>query len=193
VLISGSGTNLQALIDAQEAGVLGATISLVVSDRADARGLQRASDAGIATEVIPWSADRGASTVALCDLVSSYGAELLVLAGFMRILGPEAVRRFPDRIVNVHPSLLPAFPGSHAVDQALAYGAKVTGVTVHLVDEQVDHGPIISQEAVPVLVGDDAVALHRRLQEVEHRLFPEAVAAMAQGRISVSGRKVVWS
>jgi phosphoribosylglycinamide formyltransferase 1 len=193
VLISGSGTNLQALIDAQEAGELGAAIAVVVSDRADARGLQRAADAGIATEVISWSADRGASTMALCELVASYGAELLVLAGFMRILGPEAVRRFPDRIVNVHPSLLPSFPGSHAVEQALAYGAKVTGVTVHLVDEEVDHGPVISQEAVPVLDDDDAVALHRRLQEVEHRLFPAAVAAMAQGRISVNGRKVVWS
>ncbi len=193
VLISGSGTNLQALIDAQQAGVLGARIAVVVSDRADARGLQRASGAGIATEVISWSSGRGASTEALCDLVSSHGAELLVLAGFMRILGPEAVRRFPDRIINIHPSLLPSFPGAHAVEQALEYGSKVTGVTVHLVDEEVDHGPVIIQEAVPVLDGDDVASLHRRIQEAEHRLFPEAVAAMAQGRINVSGRKVVWS
>jgi phosphoribosylglycinamide formyltransferase 1 len=193
VLISGSGTNLQALIDAERAGDLGARIAVVVSDRADAGGLHRARDAGIATEVISWGRDRDTSTAALCDLVSACGAELMVLAGFMRILGPEAVRRFPDRIVNIHPSLLPSFPGAHAVEQALEFGSKVTGVTVHLVDEEVDHGPVISQEAVPVLDGDDADSLHRRIQEAEHRLFPEAVAAIAQGRISVSGRKVVWA
>ena len=116
----------------------------------------------------------------------------MVLAGFMRILAPVAIERFPLRILNVHPALLPAFPGAHAVQQALEHGVKLTGVTVHFVDEHVDHGPIIAQEAVRVLPDDDEAELHARIQKVEHDLYPRAVSAFARGKLSVSGRVVRW-
>lgn len=167
---------------------------LVVADSPAAGGLARAAEAGIPTAVVDGKAcgDRDEFTTAVCDAVGDAGAEAMVLAGFMRILGPEAIRRFPERIVNIHPALLPSFPGAHAVPQALAHGVKVTGVTVHFVDELVDHGPIISQEAVRVLAGDTEASLHARIQEVEHRLYPEAVAALAAGRLHVEGRTVMW-
>jgi phosphoribosylglycinamide formyltransferase-1 len=194
VLVSGSGTNLQALIDASRADRdFGARIVLVVSDRPDAGALDRAEAAGIPTQVASWTGDRDDFTARVCDLVEAYGAEAMVLAGFMRILGPEAMQRFPQRIINIHPSLLPAFPGAHAVDQALDHGVKVTGVTVHFVDEQVDHGPIIVQAPVDVLVDDTNETLHARIQDVEHVVFPEAVRALAHGRLAVRERKVVWS
>ncbi len=191
MLASGSGTNLQALLDAPD---LGADLVLVLSDVPGARALERAESAGIPTSVVRWAdhRDRAAFTTAVCDAVEGAGAEAMVLAGFMRILGEEAIRRFPNRILNIHPALLPAFPGVRAVEQALEHGVKVTGVTVHLVDEQVDHGPIVSQEAVPVFPDDDADRLHARLQAVEHRLYPEAVAAFAAGRLEVRGRTVIW-
>lgn len=193
VLVSGSGTNLQALIDASGPGCP-YEIVLVVADTAAAGGLERARAAGIPTAVVDWKAhaSRADFTEAVCDAVVGAGAGAMVLAGFMRILTAEAIRRFPHRIVNVHPALLPAFPGAHAVPQALAHGVKVTGVTVHLVDELVDHGPIISQEAVPVLPGDTEASLHARIQAVEHRLYPAAVAALASGRLHVEGRTVLW-
>ena len=192
VLISGSGTNLQALIDT---AALGAEIVLVLSDRGRVAGLARAEAAGIPTAVVAWRdhQDRDSFTAAVCDAVESAGAEAMVLAGFMRILGPEAVRRFPLRMINVHPALLPAFPGAHAVPQALAHGVKLTGVTVHFVDEEVDHGPIILQEVVPVEAGDTEAALHARIQMVEHRVLPQAVQAFAAGRLAVRGREVIWS
>ena len=120
-------------------------------------------------------------------------AEALVLAGFMRILSPIALETFPDRILNIHPSLLPAFPGARAVAQALAYGAKVTGVTVHFVDEEVDHGPIIAQRPVPILEDDTVETLHERIQIEEHKLYPEVTSAFARGRIEVIGREVIWT
>ena len=192
-MVSGSGSNLQALIDASADPSYPARIVVVVSDRPGIRALERAGVAGISTRVVSWSGDRNEFTERVCDAVESSGAELMVLAGFMRILGASAVARFPGRIVNIHPSLLPAFPGAHAVEQALAYGVKCTGVTVHFVDEEVDHGPIIAQEAVPVEVDDDADSLHARIQAVEHALFPRVVAACADGRLTTRGRKVVWS
>ncbi|MBT8214557.1 MAG: phosphoribosylglycinamide formyltransferase, partial [Acidimicrobiia bacterium] len=128
----------------------------------------------------------------LCDAAEDHGAQVLVLAGFMRILAPDAVERFPNRILNIHPSLLPSFPGVDAVEQALNHGAKVTGVTVHFVDEQVDHGPIIAQEPVPILGEDTAESLHERIQQQEHRLYPEVVKALARHRLEVTGRSVEW-
>jgi len=192
VLISGSGSNLQALIDAERAGRLGCTIAVVLSDRPGVLGLERASAAGIPCEVVDWDRfeDRTSFTEAVCDEALAHGAAALVLAGFMRILSPTAMQRFPNAIINVHPALLPAFPGAHAVSEALAYGVTTTGVTVHFVDEQVDHGPIIVQEAIPVLEGDDEASLHARIQKVEHRLLPDVVAAFGRGELVVDGRHV---
>ncbi|MDX1690387.1 MAG: phosphoribosylglycinamide formyltransferase [Acidimicrobiia bacterium] len=194
VLVSGSGSNLQSLLDASATDPdFGVDIALVVSDRPGVGALDRATDAGVATEVVPWKGDRAAFTRAVCDTVADHGCEAMVLAGFMRILGPEAVARFPERILNIHPSLLPAFPGAHAVPQALAHGVKTSGVTVHFVDEEVDHGPIIAQRSVPVHPDDDEASLHARIQEQEHVVYPQAVKAFARGELSVEGRVVRWS
>lgn len=188
VLVSGSGTNLQALIDHQGSY----RVATVISDRVDAPALDRARAVGAETVVVPWNGDRDDFTHRICDALERCGAAWVVLAGFMRILGPEAIRRFPDRIVNIHPSLLPAFPGSNAVAQALARGVKQTGVTVHFVDEQVDHGPIIAQVPVEVLPDDDEDALHARIRRQEHVIYPAVVDALARGEIEVSGRRVEW-
>lgn len=168
--------------------------SLLISDRADAGALRRADAAGIPTAVVAYSEhpDRERFSIAIVEAARASGAEVLVLAGFMRVLSPVAVNAFPDRILNIHPSLLPAFPGARAVAQALAYGAKVTGVTVHFVDEEVDHGPIIVQRPVPVLEDDTVETLHERIQIEEHKLYPEVISAFARGRIEVVGREVVW-
>ena len=164
----------------------------MVSDRPGVPALERAREAGIHAEVVGWDGDRHGFTEAVCGVVEASGAELMVLAGFMRILGPEAVRRFPGRILNIHPSLLPAFPGtvSEAVGGAIEYGVKVTGVTVHVVDEQVDHGPIVAQVPVEVRAGDTVDTLHARIQAEEHRIYPEVVAAFARGDVTIEGRAV---
>ena len=189
VLASGSGTNLQVLLDDASPSwhVVG-----VVTDRAGIRAIDRAAAVGVPSEVVAWSdyTSREAFTVAVCDAIDRFGADYVVLAGFMRILAPEAIERYPNQIINVHPSLLPAFPGAHGVRDALAYGVKVTGVTVHFVDEKLDHGPIIRQRPVEVLPGDDEGSLHRRIQVEEHRLLPEVVTALATGELEVEGRIV---
>jgi phosphoribosylglycinamide formyltransferase-1 len=161
---------------------LGADIALVVSDRTDAIALDRARSAGIEARVLPYR--EYGSRVEFCAA--------LVLAGFMRVLDGSLVGAFPNSILNIHPSLLPAFPGADAVGQALEHGVKVTGVTVHFVDEEIDHGPIIAQRAVPVLPGDDHDSLHARIQAEEHDLYPRVVSAFARGEIEVEGRKVIW-
>lgn len=191
VLASGSGTNLQALIDTPD---LGAEISIVLSDRPDAKALERADIAGIESVVVPYEDynSRAEFCAAVKDAVETAGAEALVLAGFMRVLDPVIVAAFRDRILNIHPSLLPAFPGGNAVEQALEHGVKVTGVTVHFVDEEVDHGPIIAQRAVPVLPGDDRESLHARIQIEEHALYPRVVSALSRGELVVDGREVSW-
>lgn len=195
VLISGSGTNLQALIDAAEDPDFGCTIELVISDRTGAFGLERAQRSGIRTAVVAWSdfQDRSSFTAGICDAAQAAGAEALVLAGFMRILAPEAIRRFPNAIINVHPALLPAFPGANAVEQALEAGVDETGVTVHFVDELVDHGPVIAQRAVPISPEDSVESLHQRLQEVEHELLPRVVSAFGHRRIAVVSGAVEWT
>ncbi len=195
VLVSGSGSNLQALLDASRTDPdFGARIVVVISDRPGVGALARAANAGVPTEVVPWSdfEDRQEFSIALCDIARKYGAEVLLLAGFMRILSPAAVDRYPNRIINIHPALLPAFPGPHAVPAALAHGVKVSGVTVHFVDDEVDHGPIIAQRAVAVEAGDTEEILHARIQDEEHRLFPLVVKAFAAGRLRVEGRRVIW-
>lgn len=195
VLISGSGTNLQALIDASMEPDFGCSIVTVISDRAGVAGLDRAERADIATEVVEWSdfSDRAAFTAAVCAAAESAGARALILAGFMRILAPGAIKRFPNAIINVHPALLPAFPGANAVEQALAAGVDTTGVTVHFVDELVDHGPVISQRSLPVHPNDTVETLHERLQKLEHDLLPEVVSAFGNGRVTVMEGAAVWA
>jgi phosphoribosylglycinamide formyltransferase 1 len=190
VLLSGSGTNLRAILDASGPDY---EVAVVVSDRADAFGLERARKAGVAAiHVDPKRSDnREAFNEALADVLREHGVELVCLAGFMRILAPNFVKAFENRILNIHPALLPAFPGGHAVRDALEWGAKVTGTTVHLVDEEVDHGPIVLQRAVSVESGDTVETLHERIKAAEHELYPQAIRLFAAGRIRVDGRRVV--
>ena len=187
MLASGTGSNLQALLDDE---VVGPAIELVVSDRAEAKALDRARSAGVEGVHLDPKAygDRAAHDEALVELLQRGGIELVCLAGYMRILSPVFVHAFLGRAVNIHPSLLPAFPGGQAVRDALAWGVKVTGCTVHLVDEEVDHGPILAQEAVPVLEDDDEASLHARIQEAEHRLYPRVVRHILEGGIRTDGR-----
>jgi phosphoribosylglycinamide formyltransferase-1 len=187
VLVSGEGSNLQAILDSVH-GRAGVEVVGVAANRSAARGLERARSAGVATAVFPAAdfPDRGARDEALAAWLDDRGVELLVLAGFMEILGPEFIRRFAGRIVNVHPSLLPAFAGIRAIEQALDYGVKVMGVTVHYVDEGVDSGPIILQEAFDVLpYSGDIAAIEERVHEIEHRLLPRAVSLIAAGRVRI--------
>jgi phosphoribosylglycinamide formyltransferase-1 len=189
VLVSGSGTNLQALLYDE---AIAPHIAVVLSDRPGVAALDRAASRGIDTEVLEPSGypDRAAYTDAVRDDLLARSIDTVVLAGFMRVLGASFFVAFPDRVLNVHPALLPSFPGAHAVADALAWGVKVTGVTVHLVDEQVDHGPIVLQEAVAVRDDDDPASLAARVHAVEHRLLPAAVRALLKGCLVVEGRKV---
>lgn len=193
VLVSGSGTNLQALLDRIAADPdFGAKVVVVASDRSDAHGLVRAAEAGIPTVAAPIEAhpDRTAWEADLATQVAHHGPDVVVLAGFMRILSGAFLSRWPDRVVNTHPSLLPAFRGAHAVRDALEYGVQVTGSTVHLVDEQVDHGPIVAQRAVEVHAGDTVDSLHERIRAVEHELLPACVKLLCDDRLEVVGRHV---
>ena len=187
VLASGSGSNVQALLDAPD---LGGDVVAVVTDVPDAYALTRAHDAGVEAVCVDRTgyADRTSWEQGLTETVAERTPDLVVLAGFMRILSGSFVRRWP--ILNVHPSLLPAFPGAHAVDDALAHGVKITGSTVHFVVEEVDAGPIILQEAVEISPDDDSESLHERIKAVEHRLLPTAVELFCRDRLSVDGRKV---
>ncbi len=186
VLISGEGTNLQAILDTMH-GREEIEVVCVGSSKASAPGLERARSAGVETAVFS-SADyreRAARDDALGDWLAEHSIDLLVLAGFMEVLGGAFIRRFEGRIVNVHPSLLPAFPGVRAIEQALDYGVRVTGVTVHFVEEEVDSGPVILQEALELPSGYDIVDVRRRLQEIEHRLLPRALRLIASGSVSI--------
>ncbi|HEX7968841.1 MAG TPA: phosphoribosylglycinamide formyltransferase, partial [Stellaceae bacterium] len=187
VLISGRGSNLQALIDACARPDFPAVIRLVLSNRADAAGLERARRAGIATQVIPHHdyATRDAFDAALDSALQGAGIELVCLAGFMRLLGADFVERWRDRVINIHPSLLPAFRGLDTHARALAAGVRFTGCTVHFVRAAVDDGPIIVQAAVPVLPGDDSETLAVRVLAAEHRAYPLALRLIAEGRVCV--------
>jgi phosphoribosylglycinamide formyltransferase-1 len=192
ILLSGSGTNLQALIDAIDAGGLDARIAVVVSNDPTAHGLARATRHGIPTIVVPHAdyPSRPAFDAKLVEVLQAHAVELVVLAGFMRLVSPVLLDAFPSAVLNIHPALLPAFPGLHAERQALAHGARITGVTVHFVDEHTDHGPILLQIAVPVLPDDDEDALHRRIQRQEHRAYAAAIQLIADGRVRIEGRRV---
>jgi len=186
VLVSGEGTNLQAILDAaHDRDAI--EVVCVGASRPDARGLRRARAAGVRTGVFAKSdhPDREARDAALGTWIDDQAADLIVLAGFMEVLGAPFIRRFEGRVVNVHPSLLPAFPGVCAIEQALDYGARVTGVTVHFVDEGVDSGPVILQEAFALPYARDIEAIEARVHEIEHRLLPRAVELIAAGAVSI--------
>jgi len=194
ILVSGSGTNLQTLIEQlHEDEASGIEIAVVISDRQKAYALTRAKRAGIPTQIVRTQdfENRIAFDAAISKHIENYSVELIVLAGFMKLFQPPFVRKYRNRIINVHPSLLPAFPGATPVADTLAYGVKVAGVTVHFVDENIDTGPIIAQTVVPVYDTDDAESLHKRIQIEEHKLYPKVIKRYAQGKLKVDGRKVI--
>lgn len=193
VLCSGRGSNLQSLLDAAKAnGLGGAEIAVVVCNIAGAGAIERAKAAGVAVEVVEHKAhaDRAAFEGALVEKLKAHRVELVCLAGFMRIVGPVFLAAFPDRVLNIHPSLLPSFPGLHAQKQAIDAGARFSGCTIHFVDSGTDSGPILSQAVVPVLPADTEEALAARILVAEHRIYPDAVKLVASGKITLEGRRV---
>jgi formyltetrahydrofolate-dependent phosphoribosylglycinamide formyltransferase len=180
ILISGNGTNMAAILKALRRGELDADAALVISDNPNAPGLAKARGLGCETMVAPYAAgaSREENERPIVEALIGKKIDWIVLAGFMRILSADFVRKFPGRIVNIHPSLLPAFPGAHGIKDAFGAGVEYTGVTVHIVDELVDHGPIVAQEEIPLLPGDTAMTLEARVHAVEHRLYPRALQAL---------------
>ena len=191
VLVSGRGSNLQALIDAAASGRLGGRVAVVISNVAEAPGLARAEKAGIEATVIDHRGrPREAHDEAMLDVLRAHDVALVCLAGYMRLLSAAFVRAFSGRVLNVHPSLLPAFPGRDAVRQALVHGVKVTGATVHFVDEGLDSGPIVLQEAVPVEDDDTEETLAARVLAAEHRIYPRAARLVLEEDVAIDGRRV---
>lgn len=190
ILISGRGSNMQAIVDAQ---ISSAQIAAVISNRPDAAGLAWAAARGIATAVVDHKAfaNREAFDQALADCIDSYQPDLVVLAGFMRILTPKFTRHYEGRMLNIHPSLLPAFPGLHTHERAIAEGCKVAGCTVHFVTAELDHGPIVAQGVVSVADDEDADSLAAKVLTIEHQLYPQAVADFVAGRLQIRGNRVV--
>lgn len=184
ILVSGSGTNLQAIIDSIEAGRLSTEIKIVISNKPEAMALERCKKHSIKSAVYNNEEE-------MMKAIKESGAELICLAGFMKILSPKFVLAFKGKIINIHPSLLPSFPGLHAQRRAFEYGAKVTGCTVHFVDEKLDHGPIIIQVAVPVRGDDTEESLTQRILKEEHKIYPEAIRLFAEGKIKIKGRRVL--
>lgn len=193
VLVSGGGTNLQSIIDAIEAKRLDAKIEVVLSNRADAYGLVRAKKHGVATEVLDHKnfSSRDAYDQAVVDLLRARGVELVVLAGFMRLLSPVFVKAYSNRIMNIHPALLPSFPGLHVQKKAVEHGVRFSGCTVHFVNEECDEGPIIIQAVVPVFPDDTEETLAARILRQEHQIYPRAIQLYAEGRLRVVGRTVM--
>ena len=194
VLISGRGSNLQSIIDAIAAGELDATIAIVISSRADAAGLIRAKEAGIEAMCLSPRdyADCDAYDRAIVDILTAREVGLVCLAGFMRLVGPPLLDAFPNAILNIHPSLLPAFPGLEAQRRALEHGVHITGATVHVVTSELDAGPIVLQAAVPVLEDDTVETLAARILVEEHRIYPEAIRILLDGGWTIEGRRFVW-
>lgn len=195
VLLSGGGTNLQAIIDAIEAKKLDAKIELVLSNKADAFGLVRAHNHGVPTEVLDHKSypSREAFDQAVVDRLRGRGVELVVLAGFMRLLSPLFIKAYSNRIMNIHPALLPSFPGLHVQQKAVEHGVRFAGCTVHFVNEECDEGPIIIQAVVPVFADDTEATLAARILRQEHRIYPRAIQLYAEGRLRIEGRRVVVS
>ena len=191
ILLSGRGSNFVALADAVASGAIPeAEIAVVLSNREEAAGLEAARARGLPAIAVPGRGrSRAEQDGELLEHLRSQGVTLVCLAGYMRLLSPQVIRAYPERILNIHPSLLPAFPGLDAQAQALRYGVQVSGCTVHFVDEQLDHGVIVAQSTVPVLPGDDEPTLAARILEQEHRLYPLAVAQVLSGRFRVEGRR----
>lgn len=196
ILGSGKGSNAASIADACASGLIPGQVALVITDVPDAGILDQARRRGLEAIYIPPGKFRTkldeTAEAAFIEALQKAQIDLVVLAGFMRILKGEFLRTFANRVVNIHPALLPAFPGLEAWKQALDYGVKVTGVTVHFVDQGIDTGPIIVQETVPVLAGDTPETLHARMQEVERKIYPAAIAALARGEIRVAGRQTIW-
>lgn len=192
ILASGKGSNAQAIMDRIAAGVLHASVEIVLSNRADAQVLDRARKAGVKSMTLDRRsfATRKEYDAALADLLRQHGCELVVLAGYMLVLGKNFLDAFPGRVINIHPSLLPSFPGTHGAESALAHGVKLTGPTVHFVEEEIDTGPIIIQAAAPVMAGEDADSLKNRIHALEHRIYPQSIQWLAEDRIRVEGRQV---
>jgi phosphoribosylglycinamide formyltransferase-1 len=193
VLVSGNGSNLQAIIDSIEAGELEASIELVVSDNPEAKALERAIKHGIKTQVVTKAVrpDKKEFDQTIVDALKEAGVELVCLAGFMRIITPLFLNAFPMKIINIHPALLPSFPGLNVQQKALNHGAKFSGATVHFVDEGIDSGPIILQAAVPILDDDTTETLSARILVEEHRIYPEAIKLVAGGLLELKGRRVI--
>ena len=194
VLVSGSGTNLQTLIDElHQDQTSGIEIAVVISDRSKAFALTRAKQACIPTQIVRAQDfdNRVDFDAEIAKHIEDYDIDLIVLAGFMKLFQPPFVQKYKNKLINIHPSLLPAFPGANAVADTLEYGVKISGVTVHFVDEDMDSGPIIAQNTVPVYHTDDEVSLHKRIQIEEHKLFPEVIRWYAGGLLKVDGRKVI--
>jgi phosphoribosylglycinamide formyltransferase 1 len=187
ILISGRGSNMEAIVQRCAAEAWPARVAAVISNRADAAGLQFAAAHGIATAVVAHRAfeSRVAFDAALAETIDAFAPDLVVLAGFMRILGPAFVRRYEGRLLNIHPSLLPAFPGLHTHQRAIDAGCKLAGATVHFVTPELDHGPIVLQSVVPLLAGDDAGTLAARVLATEHRIYPLAVRWFAEGQLRI--------
>ncbi|UCD55045.1 MAG: phosphoribosylglycinamide formyltransferase [Candidatus Omnitrophota bacterium] len=193
VFVSGNGTNLQAIIDAISRGEIKAKIALVVSDNKDAYALARAKKANIETFILSAKGfkNREDYDKEIIKELEKRSIRLVVLAGFMRLLSPYFVRRYKNKIMNIHPALLPSFKGTHGIKDAFEYGAAMSGVTVHFVDEELDHGPIILQEAVSINESDTLETLEEKIHKVEHRLYPKAVRLFVEGKLKIKGRKVI--
>jgi phosphoribosylglycinamide formyltransferase-1 len=192
ILLSGRGSNFEAIAANVASGKLDAEIAVVVSNRPEARGLETARRLGVEAVSLPSKGmEREVYDRSVAAALHAHSVDLVCLAGFMRMLSAALVREFPMRILNIHPSLLPAFPGLDAQHQAFAYGVKVSGCTVHFVDEQLDHGPIVAQTAVPVLESDTAETLSERILKEEHRLYSEAIAVVLSGRYRIEKRRVI--
>jgi phosphoribosylglycinamide formyltransferase-1 len=193
ILLSGRGSNFEAIARNVQAGKIPAEIAIVISNKADALGLVRAKEMGLATCFIPSQGkEREAFDREVVAVLREFQVDLVCLAGFMRILSPYFIREFPRRVLNIHPALLPSFPGEEAQRQALEYGVKFTGCTVHLVDEGVDTGPIVCQAVVPVLDDDTPETLAARILKEEHRIYSEAICLLLEDKLRFEGRRVLW-